>query len=134
MNRFWNSRLSFFASREIQILLNSRSYATSTESSSHRFPKEGFGAPIWRRTIGVFILGFAWYQADRYFVKDGEKHPVTKWIENLMIPESEYKRRNLEHLYLSAEASKDKQFEKASSHCIEPGTEIDLSDLVVRQD
>ncbi|CAB4381348.1 hypothetical protein RhiirA5_347422 [Rhizophagus irregularis] len=150
MNCFWNSRLSLLNSRTVKRKLFVRSYAT--ESGSHQFPKEGFGAPIWRRTLGVVIFGLIWYQADQYFTKKGEKHPVTKWIETLMIPESEYKRRNLAHLYLSVEAAKDKvlfgeakpppiyrlkdpdQFERASPHCIEPGLEVDLTDLVVRKD
>ncbi|RIA86110.1 hypothetical protein C1645_829727 [Glomus cerebriforme] len=106
MNRFWNSRFSLFASRTVQRPSFFRNYVT--ESSSHKFPKEGFGAPIWRKTLGVVILGLLWYQADQYFTKKGEKHPVTKWIETLMVPESEYKRRNLVHLYLSVEAAKDK--------------------------
>jgi hypothetical protein len=95
MNRL---RLSLFA---LQRPLYYRSYAT--KSGSHQFPKEGFGAPIWRRTLGVVILGLVWYQVDRYFIKKDEKHPITKWIETLMVPESEYKRRNLQHLHLSVE-------------------------------
>ncbi|CAH1762033.1 8466_t:CDS:10 [Entrophospora sp. SA101] len=56
------------------------------------------------------------------------------YIETLITPESEYRRRNLEHLYFAVEQSKDNQFENHSPFLNEPGTDVDLSDLVIRSD
>ncbi|CAG8619711.1 9232_t:CDS:2, partial [Cetraspora pellucida] len=77
--------------------------------------------------------GFAWYHLDRYLTKNGEvKHPITEIIEYLMIPDSEWKRINLRNTETAHILANDRCFERTSPFLIEPGTDVDLSDLVVK--
>ncbi|CAG8489695.1 3658_t:CDS:2 [Paraglomus occultum] len=123
------------------------------EPPNEELPKEGFTGKAWRNSLILVAIGIVWYNVDKYFVRSREsKHPITAWIESAMIPETENIRRSSEHTSLVKEEAKDKrlfgeaqlppiyrfrfpeQFDKASPFMKELGNEVDLSDLVVRND
>nr|CAG8520856.1 1425_t:CDS:2 [Entrophospora candida] len=106
MNRIW--RPKFFSTHfshsinnnnnKTRILLLRNHYATNTQNAVQ---KEGFNSAAWRNALLFVLAGFAWYHFGQYITKNGE------YIETLITPESEYRRRNLEHLYFAVEQSKD---------------------------
>ncbi|CAG8486480.1 3419_t:CDS:2 [Cetraspora pellucida] len=112
----------------------SKPFASAANNSQNSNGKEvGFGSKAWGGTLLICLAGFAWYHLDRYLTKNGEvKHPITEIIESLMIPDSEWKRINLRNTETAHILANDRCFERTSPFLIEPGTDVDLSDLVVK--
>ncbi|KAL1914546.1 uncharacterized protein VTP21DRAFT_8171 [Calcarisporiella thermophila] len=125
----------------------------STGSAHHATAaSEGYHGNVWRNTLLVVIGGLVWYRVDKYLTANGEKHPLTKYIEYHMPSEEETKRRNDKHLALAKQAAEDKllvqeakrppivrlrypeAFERHSPHCYELGNGVDLSELNVKYD
>ncbi|RHZ88517.1 hypothetical protein Glove_22g119 [Diversispora epigaea] len=140
--------------QSIRQLQSTRQYATrqyATNETNQEIRKEGFGAPIWRNSLIVCLVGFAWYHLDKYITKSGEnKHPITELIESWMTPDAEWRRITLNNLAYKTKTAEDtmlmlearpppmyrlrypEQFESMNPFLIEPGTDVDLSDLVVK--
>ncbi|CAG8485625.1 8191_t:CDS:2 [Ambispora leptoticha] len=125
----------------------------STEETA-KFPKEpGFNTPFWRNSLFVVILGFAWYHVDKYITKNGlERHPITALVESWITPEPVNRRIQIESMLKMEAHAKERlevqelekplirrirypeAFDIKSPYNVIPGTEVDLSDLVIRKD
>ncbi|KAF0348038.1 NADH-ubiquinone oxidoreductase subunit [Gigaspora margarita] len=135
------------------LTITSRPLTSVANNSQNSNGKEGFGTKAWRNTLLVCLAGFAWYHLDRYLTKNGElKHPITEIIESLMTPDSEWRRINVHNAKTANIIANDRLlfgeakrppihrlmhpdcFERTSPFLIEPGTDVDLSDLVIKTD
>ncbi|CAG8557618.1 9745_t:CDS:2 [Acaulospora morrowiae] len=153
MNLFRRAQFSLLvaASRPTNRQQFIRQYASETNQEVR---KEGFGSPVWRNTLIVCLIGFAWYHFDNYLTKHGEAcqfpQKASRYRESSMTPDSEWNRITLNNLKYKITNAKEnllikearpppmyrfaypEQFELASPFLIEPGTDVDLSDLVVK--
>ncbi|CAG8442450.1 13676_t:CDS:2 [Ambispora gerdemannii] len=135
---------NLFVCSSSNVAYSIRKYASLSHDDPHhddehstaetdKLPKEpGFNTPFWRKSLFVVILGFAWYHVDKYITKNGlERHPITALVESWITPEPV--NRQLEKPLIKR-VRYPEAFDIKSPYNVIPGTDVDLSDLVIRKD
>ncbi|KAI9017711.1 hypothetical protein HDU85_002314 [Gaertneriomyces sp. JEL0708] len=113
---------------------------------------ETFNSPFWTKAIFFVATGFGLYRLNEYYASDKDVHPITQWIGELQSKytaekaqeESKHwiavhQREADDRLILAKEfkprsyrASFPGQFERGSVSLIEPGSQIDVSNVKIK--
>ncbi|KAJ3104739.1 hypothetical protein HDU97_008918 [Phlyctochytrium planicorne] len=113
--------------------------------------KETFFNATWGRFVLLGLFGYGLYKVNEYVTADQEEHPITRLLGSFIKSQDEidkemtawlnYRRKEANDLLILENkplerpmyrVSFPERFFRASDHLIEPGTQIDLSDLKVK--
>jgi len=144
-----------------RVVFTPRRFASTEHQEHHheqpqdQYPPETFGTPFWRNVLIISVVGFAAYRfmpADPFGYGEDFASSVHRYLRHhLHTPAQIYEERNIKHLELSLNAAKDKivledaerpkirrlrgpgMFDNASPFNVPIGTQVDLSDLVIKK-
>ncbi|KAF9921151.1 hypothetical protein FBU30_008869 [Linnemannia zychae] len=144
-------RAGFAAARSTRVV--QKRFGSHAAHSGPEAPptQEGFTSGGFKIALITVIGLLAWSRIDEHLTQQGEeKHPFTRYIEYYMRSEEESNRLNEQHIKLAQQVAEDNLFAAtavappkvqlrypdsmkfSSPRSIEPGTQVDISNLTVK--
>ncbi|KAJ3214165.1 hypothetical protein HK099_007001 [Clydaea vesicula] len=108
---------------------------------------EDFSSPIWTKVLIFGVLGLTLYRTNEFYSQGKDVHPFTLFLGNLRAFKNDDYEENRKWVQLHQKEANDRMidrdwepavihrvrfsdiFQRASDHLIEPGTQIDVSDI-----